>query len=72
MRKLSLILSTIRTYFGQGTANVSTLDGTHGRAETSNIPNTARGSVDFSSFKGKSTIEPHHPAQKGAMTVNRH
>ena len=67
MRKLSSILSTMRTNFRQGTAKVSTSAGTQGRAETSNIPNTARGSVDLSSFKGKSTIEPH-PAQKGAMT----
>lgn len=42
-RKLSSIFSTIRMNLFMGTEKVRTSSGTHGRAETSNMPRTPRG-----------------------------
>src|ERR1035437_3609729 len=50
IKKLSSILSAIRTNFGHGIAKVSTSAGTQGRAETSNIHNTEHGRSDWSSW----------------------
>ena len=50
IRKLSSMYPTMRTNFGHGIESVSTSSGTHGRAETSNIPSTARGRSESSSW----------------------
>jgi len=49
MRKLSFMLSTMRTYSARDSKG-QLVDGTQGRAETSNMPNTARGSEDSNSL----------------------
>ena len=46
------MFSTIHTNLGHGTAKLNTPVGTQGRAETSNMPKTARGSEDVSSLRG--------------------
>jgi hypothetical protein len=40
-RKLSSISDTMRRNFGHGMASVNSPGGTHGRADTSNMPKTA-------------------------------
>ncbi len=47
VRKLSSILSIIRWKRIIGMARVRAFKGTHGRAETSNMPRTPRGLLDF-------------------------
>src|SRR5208283_1368240 len=67
MRKLSSILLIIRINLFIGTAKVSASLGIYGRADTSNIPITPRGRVEFFSKYGYCTMEPH-PAENGQKT----
>ena len=52
MRKLSSMLRTMRSNRTMDTVKVSRSAGTHGRADTSNIPSTHLGFSDLASKNG--------------------
>ncbi len=77
IKKLSSILPTILTNFGQGTAKVNTLEGTQGRAETSNIPirNGGRGVKFFIGIihnrRASCTKRSNDPMRMGFIKISQ-